>query len=418
MPRVLYVQHNPEISGSPLSLLDLVEQLRHTGYEPHVLFHCGDGPGPELFRRRGIPTTVRNDITYYAHGECAHHSFRSERPWRPVTDALRILPSAGRMYAFLRSRSFDLIHLNSSVQAPAAIGARLAGVPIVWHMRERLRRGVFGLRRALLRRIIEACADGIIAISKDEAVGLRPSEKVSVIYEFVNFGRFDRSVPPDVVREEFGLARETPVVGMLGGTLPYKGAHILLEAVGLLRRDFTDLRVLIVGCRPAAESPRRLRRLARRVLSKIFGARDYGAEMRACIRRLDLATVVSLVGVRTDVPAVLSALDVLVFPATGPHFPRPVIEAGAMSKPVVASALGGAQEVVQDGKTGFLVPPSDPAQLAGAIARLLKDRDLARAMGDAGYQQARQRSDAKRNVDQILGVYDRVLGLAHRPTER
>lgn len=409
MARILYVQHNPEVSGSTLSLLYLLEQLDPARYEPTVLFHTGDGPGVDLFRRRGIPTVVRDDISFYAHGEGAHFTVRSERPWRPVTELARIWPSALRMRAFLGSHRFDLVHLNSSLQTPAALGARMARVPIVWHVRERLWDGLLGVRRRLLRNVIDVCADRVIAISGYEAAGLKPSERIRVIPNFVDFRHFDRSILPDRVRMEFGVSDRSPVVGMLGGSLPHKGALTLVDAAALLKQDFPDLRVLIVGCRPRALSPSRVRRLGRRVLEGILAVEHYGERVERRVRELGSDATVTLVGVRTDVPALLAAFDVLVFPATLPHFARPVVEAGAMAKPVIATGIGGAGEFVQDGVTGYLVPQGDPERLAGALRKLLTDPALARSMGEAGYAQARERFDAGRNAARIAGVYEEIL---------
>lgn len=80
-----------------------------------------------------------------------------------------------------------------------------------------------------------------------------------------------------------------------------------------------------------------------------------------------------------------------------------------MTKPVVASRIGGVEELVVDGKTGLLVSPGDATTLAQAIMNVLQDEDLARRLGEAGYQQARRRFDAERNTRQTQEVYERLL---------
>jgi glycosyltransferase involved in cell wall biosynthesis len=105
----------------------------------------------------------------------------------------------------------------------------------------------------------------------------------------------------------------------------------------------------------------------------------------------------------------LAAADVVVVPFVVPHFARPVIEAGAMAKPVVASRIGGVAEVVQDGVTGLLVEPNNPGQLADALVRVLQDRELASRLGEGGYAQAREKFDAKRNAAATVAVYDALL---------
>jgi glycosyltransferase involved in cell wall biosynthesis len=113
---------------------------------------------------------------------------------------------------------------------------------------------------------------------------------------------------------------------------------------------------------------------------------------------------------RTDVPQLLAACDVLVFPSVEPHFARPIIEAGAMGKPVVASRLGGPLELVAEGETGLLVPREDPQALAEALIEVLRDPERAAALGEAGYQQAREHFNADKNAQATFALYDQLLG--------
>ncbi len=86
-----------------------------------------------------------------------------------------------------------------------------------------------------------------------------------------------------------------------------------------------------------------------------------------------------------------------------------------MAKPVIATRIGGADEFVRDGVTGYLVPQGDPERLAGALRKLLTDPALARSMGEAGYAQAREKFDARRNAARIAGVYEEILAGSAAP---
>lgn len=404
--RILYVQHDSEVSGSIYSLLYLVRSLDPTRYEATVLFHAGEGPAVDIFRQAKVRTIVRRDISFYGHADMAHYSFRSARPWLPITELLRIPASVRRMADLLRRDRYDLIHLNTSLEVPAALGAHRAGTPFFWHIREPLRHGVFGLRRRLIQRLFRRLPSRAIAISEHEASTLGPNDRLTVIHNFVDFSRFDRSVNGAGVRAELGLSPQAPVIGMLGGAVPHKGALVLIRAAAILRREFPDLRVLVVGCRPPAQSPSAVKRAGREALRVIGVLPDYRREMERCIAALGLGGIVDLIGVRTDIPAVLAAMDVVTFPATVAHFPRPVIEAQAMARPAVASAAGGALELISHGKDGMLVPPRDPEALAGAIASVLRDPPLARNMGEAAYARARRMFDVRRNAARIIAMYD------------
>jgi glycosyltransferase involved in cell wall biosynthesis len=115
---------------------------------------------------------------------------------------------------------------------------------------------------------------------------------------------------------------------------------------------------------------------------------------------------------RADPERLMAAADLVVFPSTVPHFARPVIEAGAMARPVVASRLGGVEELVEDGRTGLLVPPRDPDALGDAIARVLLDPAMARRMGEAAHAAYLRRFAREPVMRQVMEVYDRVLAAA------
>ncbi|MDP7259301.1 MAG: glycosyltransferase, partial [Anaerolineales bacterium] len=100
-----------------------------------------------------------------------------------------------------------------------------------------------------------------------------------------------------------------------------------------------------------------------------------------------------------------------VFPSVVPHFARPVIEAGAMAKPVVASDLGGPRELVRHDETGLLIPPNDPRKLAEAIIAILSDPARAQAMGVAGYRRARELFDARKNAVRTFSIYEELIGI-------
>jgi glycosyltransferase involved in cell wall biosynthesis len=121
-----------------------------------------------------------------------------------------------------------------------------------------------------------------------------------------------------------------------------------------------------------------------------------------------VADSVIFTGFRADVPRMLDALDVLCLPSLYEGMPLTAIEAAAMARPVVATAVDGTPEVVRDGRTGRLVPPADPPALARALLDLLRDPDGARRMGQAGRDWALLRFDLDRQVAATARVYRSV----------
>jgi glycosyltransferase involved in cell wall biosynthesis len=136
----------------------------------------------------------------------------------------------------------------------------------------------------------------------------------------------------------------------------------------------------------------------------ISGRAVYEKRVRSSIPQR-LENRIRFLGIRNDIPELLAASDVLCFPSTVPHFARPVIEASAMGVAVVASDLGGPRELVRDGETGLLVPPSDVSALAASLLRVLSDAGFRERLGNAGRHFARREFDAGKNTARIVELY-------------
>lgn len=398
--RVLYIHHGKGIGGAPLSLLYLIRKLDRARFEPVVLC-LYESAAADLYRKDGIETHVARGIRTFDHSTLLWYNLR--RFWRLPARLLAFGPSVVRTRRWVERLAPDLVHLNSAQLAPCAIGASRTGVPVVWHVREQIARGYLGLRRAGLRQAIARYGDRVIAICSNDADQLIQNGKVRVVYNFVDSAHFDPALPPGTLREEFGLGADARLVVMLGGVNPAKGTEEYLQALPLVRARVPDAHFLVLGHFLGFRGNSGIRA---RLVRALYG---YQRRIEALTRRPDIAGHVTFTGARLDVPQVMADADLVVFPSTVPHFARPLIEAGAMAKPVVASDLGGPRELVVPGETGFLVPPSEPEALADAIARVLEDPDLARRMGEAGHQRALRLYSAETNARQTVEVYEELL---------
>jgi glycosyltransferase involved in cell wall biosynthesis len=400
-PRILYVHHGGALGGAPLSLLTLLEQLDPSRYE-RIVLAFRPGPAVDQFRAAGIETHVAQGIVDFSH--TALEWYGGADLWRLPARLVRFGPSVAASARYLRRLRPDLVHLNSSTLAAPARAARRAGIPVVWHIREPLADGYVGLRAAWLRRRIDRDATRVIAISQHDAARLRPSPRIHVIPNAVDFTVFDRGLSGADARRMLTLPPTVPIVTMLGGVARPKGTLTFVRALPLVRAAVPGIRFLVVGPPPAVGSSSWGRALARRVLR----VDAYTHQVLAACHSSGDGTLTFL-GVRIDIPRVLAATDLLAFPSVVPHSARPIIEAGAMARPVVASRLGGALELVEDGVTGRLVTPADPEALAEAVVAILRDRSAARAMGEAGYARARAHHDAATNARRIRDVYTEIL---------
>jgi glycosyltransferase involved in cell wall biosynthesis len=401
MKRILYIHHGGGIGGAPLSLLYLLQQLDRSRYEP-VVVTLKPGPVVDLYRAEGIETHVEPGISDFSHTTLEWYGGREW--WRLPGKFLHIWPSIRRARRLIRRLQPDIVHLNSSTLATSAIACKLEGVPVVWHIREPLAPGYTGLRRWFIRQTIHRCADRVVAICQNDADQLITSDHIQVIFNFVDFNRFDRSLTGETIRRELDIPADAPVVTMLGGIAEPKGTLILIRALPYLLEAVPAARVIIAGPPPRPLDEKDLKGFAKRLLR----VDAYQRAVQQALRQLDAKYRGALIftGIRKDMPEVIAAGNCVVFPSVVPHFARPVIEAAAMAKPAVASDLGGPRELIVSGETGLLVAPHDPAALADGLVSLLTDRARSQQMGEAAYHRARELFDAQRNAAKTVFVYN------------
>jgi glycosyltransferase involved in cell wall biosynthesis len=204
----------------------------------------------------------------------------------------------------------------------------------------------------------------------------------SLIYNGVDLDRYDHQEPCCTLREEFGMEPDSQIVGVVGRLELEKGHPTLLEAWPMVLEAEPLAYLLIVGEGSRLDA-----------LQEI--AHELGVERH-----------VVFTGRRDDIPAITAAFDVAVLPSYREAQGLTILEAMALARPVVASNVGGIPEMIEDGVTGLLVPPQDPPALAAAIARLLRDHQLADVIGRAGHDLTHDRFCVQLMVSAIQALYD------------
>jgi glycosyltransferase involved in cell wall biosynthesis len=220
----------------------------------------------------------------------------------------------------------------------------------------------------------------------------RDTAPVTLVYNGVDLDRYEHQEPCCTLRDEYGMEPGSHIVGVVARLEPEKGHATLLTAWPTVLRSVPNAYLLVVG-----EGSRR------------EALEQHAAELRIAHR-------VVFTGRRDDVPAVTAALDVAVLPSYREAQGLTVLEAMALSRPVVASNVGGIPEMVEDGVTGLLVPPGDPDALAAAVVRLLLDHSLADTIARAGHDLVHDRFCVELMVKAIESIYDEGAR-ATRPSE-
>jgi glycosyltransferase involved in cell wall biosynthesis len=267
---------------------------------------------------------------------------------------------------------------------------RLAHVPAIIATEHNLADGkveprrYFAIDRLLSRhtdRIVAVCAR--VADSLVEQKGI-PARKIATIPNAVCPEHF----PDDgglETRLELKISSDAPVVGFVGRFFPEKNLFHFLQALVRVRASSPAMVGLLVGDGPLFE------------------------ETQAQAETLGLARSLRFTGFREDISRLLAAMDVFVLPSATEGLSMTLLEAMAAGKPAVVSTVGGSQEAVVDGVTGFTVSPGDPDRLGEAIARLLAEPESRRRMGEAARQRVAREFSSERQVEQLAALYESIL---------
>jgi len=301
-----------------------------------------------------------------------------------------------RFGRLLRRGQFDIVHAHSfRTELASTLCGRVLGLaPVVIRSVHNVDEFYTSPRYAPLAKLSARGLDRIIAISDAVADFLRtnaglPADKIERIHYGIDPSPYDPSaVPPS--RRADGDPLKRPTIGVVARLAPQKGHRVLFDALPAVRDAFPNVVARLIGHEELSTA----------------------AELRANATERGVADLVRFEGFRADIPQVMADLDVFVLPSLWEGFGLVLVEAMAAGRPVVASAVGPIPEIVVNGETGLLVPPGDPAALAGAIVRLLRDPDRAAAMGRAGRTRVERELQLGTMVARTEAVYDRLLGRA------
>lgn len=378
--KILFLDQSGKPGGAELCLLDIARAYR----DRCLVCLFADGSFRTMLEEEQIPVKVL---------ATAIDVRKDSSTLQGVYNIGRLLPLAIEVARL--SRQYDLIYANT--QKALVIGA-LASVlsrrSLVFHLHDILSLEHFSrTNQRIAVTLANRFASLVIAnslASESAFIAAGGQAKTQVVYNGFNLASYrDIASQRQPNRQALGFTDRDFVVGHFSRLAPWKGQHLLIEA---LTHCPASVSAILVG-------------------DALFGERDYVTQLQQQVKDLHLEQRVRFVGFRSDVAALMAACDLVAHTSTAPEpFGRVIVEAMLCGTPVVAAAAGGAMELVADGVTGWLVAPSDPVQLTTVIQQCYDRPELAKEIATTARIQASQRFDLTEIARQIDGILVQVLG--------
>lgn len=363
-------------------LLPQLKFLKDKGYDVSVV--CPEGRFVEEIRRNGLVVKTIN--------------FQ-----RKITSPFSDVAFFVKLFFYFRKEKFDIVHThNPKPEFFGQIAAKLAGVPIIINTVHGFPFGEtssFLERRffILLEKIAALCSDLIFSQSQQGAHVLlaekiSPPDRLRVLGNGIDLARFnpERFSQEDIEKrkKELGLDPSRNVIGIVGRLVREKGYFELFEALTKVLGKFPQTTLLVIG----PQEPEKRDAFGPDII------KNYGIEKN-----------VKFLGERMDVDELYPLMDIFALPSWREGFPRSILEASAMERPVVATDISGCREAVEQGKTGILVPVHNPEKLAQAFEALLGNPEKAKQIGKSGREKAAREFDERIVFAKIAKEYKRLI---------
>lgn len=399
MKNILILDTGKEWGGGTNSLLELLKRIDKSIYRYSALFYTNYKKGQDsdikteieklgvafqVLRHEKLPITIKvlkeavRIIFFFSRKIQKRTIFSLEYQFR-------IKKSAEKISSIIKEQSIDLLYMNNqpSSNLEGVIAAKMSHVPALQHSRIEARLNAFEVRTAnqWLSRII-CVSEGV----KKNLVqqGIEPS-RCSVVYNGIDPGT-KPLIPPSELKSRWKVSDHDIVIGTVGSLIKRKRVNDLIEALRMTTAG-TDrsVKCFIVGEGPEREN------------------------LRALVKRMHLEDKVIFPGFQKDAVSYINAMDIFIMTSEKEGFPRVILEAMLMGKPVVASRITGATELINNGENGVLAPLGDAGKFTASIIRLIENPELRKTMGENARRHILENYSIEKYVNGVETVFTEIL---------
>lgn len=383
---ILYLHSSDDLYGADIILLQIVRGLDRSRFTPIVIL-------PDDMQHVGLLSAeLAASGIEYLHLPIAIIRRRYLKPLGLFTLAYKLVAGTAALRRLIRKRDVRLVHGFTLAVAAAPLAAAITGTPLIMHAHEIIQRP--RLFRKLLHWLAVRWSARVLCVSEAVRQNIledqpTAADRVQTVYNGITpLPPPDRSIA--ALRAEMDMPADAPLIGMIARVSPWKGQEVFLEAAALVLQIMPDCRFIAIG-------------------GVFDGETQHLDALMATHNRLGLGTAVRIAGFTSKARHYIPAFDALILPSTSPDpFPTVILEAMSAAIPVIATAHGGALEMIQDGESGLLVPPADPKALATAILKLVSDPSLQRHMGNAARERMLSKFEVGRYLIDLQWVYSEI----------
>jgi glycosyltransferase involved in cell wall biosynthesis len=349
---ILVLHSSSDLYGASKMLLVITEVLQQRGHTVQVVLST-EGPLSDALRAKQVTVHIiplgilrRKYMT----------------PAGMLNRAVTLKSAVRKISTLIRKEKIDLVYSNTTAVLAGAMAAKKTHTRHIWHIHEILEQSKWLFR--IISGLVKRYSDVVIVVSdavKTSWSKLVAPEKIHVVYNGIDYTPFLNATGNEKAK---GIPTDKMIIGMIGRVHHWKGQDYFLQIASILIKKYPQLHFVMAG--------------------DVFPGNEYlYAKLEAIKKENGLHTCVTDLGYRTDIPELLRSFDIFVLPSTKPDpFPTVILEAMAAARPVAATRMGGAPEMIEDGISGWLIPHDDAGKAASILETLICDTALQTQSGE------------------------------------
>ena len=398
--KVLYIHHDGNISGSAISLLNILKFLDRQIFTPFVILGSY-GPLKELYERMGIEVHIIPLKLFSTSPGFKWNKLSFYKNW------FALLPNK-KLRDLINLVNPDIIHINDKSILVAGIESRMFGVPIIWHVRSSYFPSKSKFQAKASCWIIKKLATELIVISEDEMDGFEDLANATIIHNSVDFSESKQAIENrEKTRKELGLSQNDLAIGTITTTInEVRGTWDFINASGIIKRKFNETSIKFYV---TAKIPPKKENHKKKLFFKEINLHPYDQAFKL-VNDNNLSSIFTFTGYRSDPLNIMAAMDIVVICNRHGVLGRMPFEAMSVGTPIVATTgHSGKSNVVINYESGILVKPADPESIAEGVSRLISDRNLREKISKNGKISVINNFNPKLNIQKIQSIYEKVL---------